>query len=157
MMQNTINDFIEQKNIAIVGVSRDKTKWGNVLKREFEKLGYQVYAINPNADDIEGEKCLHSISDLPADVDSLVISTKTDFNLELVKEAAKKGIKRVWMQRSTWPGSDGDESINFCKENNIGYVYGMCPMMYFHGKSIHGFHLWLKKVLGRMPKEMKVA
>ena len=55
--QNNVNEFLHQKKIAVVGVSRNKSKFGNMIYRELKSRGYQVMAVNPNADMVEGDRC----------------------------------------------------------------------------------------------------
>lgn len=153
-MKATINNFIEDKHIAIAGVSRDDRKWGNGLMKELEKLGYTIYPINPNTDEIKGKKCYRNISDLPEDIKSLIIATKPKDTLELVKQVKNSNIKQVWMQRGAGKGSASPEAIEYCKENGINYVYGFCPMMFF-GTGMHKFHFWMRKNFGKMPEEFK--
>ena len=154
-MQQVIDDFKEAKNIAIAGVSRtSKGKWGNALMAELTKLGKTIYPVNPNTDSIDSIKCYNTVKDLPADVDSLIIATRPEATFQLVKEAKESGIKRVWMQRGSGKGSATPEAIEFCKNNNLDYVYGLCPMMTF-GSGGHKFHLWVRKTIGRLPEELK--
>jgi predicted CoA-binding protein len=154
-MKNTINKFIASKHIAIAGISRTKkTNIGNVLLDELTKKGYQVYPINPNCEEINGVKCYHSIKDLPAEIDSLIIATNQNKTNDLIKEVKGSNIERVWMQKGAGKGSATPESISFCKENNIEYVYGLCPMMAY-GTGGHKFHFWVRKTMGRLPEEMK--
>jgi len=59
-MQNTresIEKFLQLKKISVVGVSRNKDKFGNMLYRELKNSGYQVMAVNPNVDLVEGDHC----------------------------------------------------------------------------------------------------
>ena len=154
-MQNTINEFLAAKHIAIAGVSRTtKGKWGNALMKELSKKGYTVYPVNPFADELENVKNYKTVKDLPAEVKSLIIATKPDATNQLVKEAKDAGITRVWMQKSSGKGSATPEAIQFCKENNLDYIYGICPMMAY-GKGPHKFHYWIRKTFGGLPAEMK--
>ncbi len=61
----SVENFLSQKNIAVVGVSRNTKNFGNTIYRSLKKKGYNVYPINPNAEKIEGDKCypdLHSLT-----------------------------------------------------------------------------------------------
>ena len=154
-MQKVINDFLEARHIAIAGVSgKSKIKFGNNLMKDLTKHGYTIYPVNPNTDEIDGVKCYRNVKLLPADVKSLIIATKSDATNQLVKEVKEAGMERVWMQKSTGKGSETPEAINFCKENKLDYVYGLCPFMAF-GKGPHKFHYWIRKTFGRLPVEMK--
>jgi len=154
-MQKVIDEFIKVKHIAIAGVSgKSNVKFGNNLMKELTKQGYIIYPVNPNTDEINGVKCYRNVKLLPAEVKSLIIATKSDATNLLVKEAKEAKMERVWMQRSTGKGSETPEAINFCKENKLDYVYGLCPFMAF-GKGAHKFHFWIRKTFGGLPAEMK--
>lgn len=151
-MKKVIDEFLEQKHIAIAGVSRNKNKWGNNLMRELKKKNIRIYPVNPYADELEGEKCYHTLSKLPFEAESLIIATKPKDTEKLVKQIPGSGIKRVWMQKGGGAGSASISAIEYCIENNIPYVYGFCPMMFF-GKGVHRFHFWLRKNFGKIPAE----
>jgi len=153
-MKNTINEFLAEKHIAIAGVSRNSMKWGNGLMKELKKSGIKIYPVNPHAEELEGEKCYHSIAELPAEVSSLIIATKPKYSESIVKEIEKSSIKRVWMQKGAGKGSASKEALDFCRTNNIPYVYGFCPMMFF-GTGGHKFHFWLRRNFGKVPPEFK--
>lgn len=126
-----INSFLEQKNIAVAGVSRNpKEAVGNLIYKKFKNAGYNVYAINPNADEIEGEKCYRSLKSVPETLDAVFISTHPDQSLNVVKECVGLGINKVWFHRAFGQGSYDPQAEKFCKENNIDAIIYGCPMMY---------------------------
>lgn len=121
-----IEDFLEKSNVfAVVGASRDTGKYGHKVYRDLRAAGYKVYPVNPNADEILGDKCYPSLKSLPEkpQVADLVVPPKV--TNQIVKVCKKLGIKKVWMQ----PGSESETALNFCKENNIQVVHGVCVMV----------------------------
>lgn len=156
-MRQIIESFINSKDIAIAGVSTDSTKWGSVLYRELTKKGYNVYPINPQIDEIDGAMCYRSVANLPDHVENLILATPPSATECIVKECKETGIKRIWMHRGGGgTGAQSDAAIKFVRENNMELVYGLCPMMFLHGGGIHRFHLWLKKISGKLPVEYSV-
>jgi predicted CoA-binding protein len=121
-----IEDFLEKSNVfAVVGASRDPSKYGYQVYRDLRAAGYRVYPVNPNADEILGDKCYPSLESLPEKpqvVDLVVPPKVTD---QIVKVCKKLGIEKVWMQ----PGSESETALNFCKENSIEVVHGVCVMV----------------------------
>jgi hypothetical protein len=126
MNERLITEFLDKKNVfAVVGASRNPKKYGHQVYRDLRNAGYRVYPINPNADEILGDRCYPSLEALPErpDVVDLVVPPKVT---ERVVEACKTlGIKKVWMQ----PGSESEKAIKFCKENDIHVVHGVCVMV----------------------------
>ena len=57
-----VDDFVSQKTLALVGMSRQSKKFGNYAFRELTQRGYRVFPIHPVAENIEGEKCYASLS-----------------------------------------------------------------------------------------------
>lgn len=128
-MQNLINDFLNKNNVfAVVGASRDSTKYGSKIYVDLKKSGYKVYPINPSTEEIFGDKCYPSLDKLPIKPDVVDIVVPPRITEEIVKQCKELGIVRVWMQ----PGSESEKAIKFCIENNIKSVYGVCVMVEQH-------------------------
>lgn len=146
--QAAVNRFLESKNIAVVGVSRKSSKFGNVIYKELKKKGYNLYGVNPNLEIIDGDKCYKNLKELEGKVDGVInVVSKTETE-SVVKEASEIGVKNIWMQQ----GSESEEAIKFCRENGINEVHKECILMFADPvNSIHGVHRWLWKVLGKLP------
>lgn len=126
MNEELIKEFLRKKNIyAVIGVSRNPRKYGHRVYKDLKMSGYRVYPINPNADEIFGDKCYHSLKELPKKPDVVDIVVPPMITVDIVKECKELGIKRVWMQ----PGSESKKTINFCKENDINIIHGVCVMV----------------------------
>ena len=144
-----IQDFMAQHELAVAGVSRDKRKFGTAVYLDFKSKGYHVYAINPNATEIDGDKCYASLADLPGPVGGLVCAAKPAVTEELVRQAAAAGIKRVWIQQ----GAESKAAVDFCKQNGIDVVYGECIFMYEPNTMwMHGAHRFVRELFGGGPK-----
>ena len=126
MNPNLITDFLRKQNVfAVVGVSKKPAKYGHQVYIDLKEAGYVVYAVNPTIDEVLGDRCYHSLSELPEKpdvVDTVVPPAVTE---KIVEECKELGIARVWMQ----PGSESEKAINFCVENNIKVVHDMCVMV----------------------------
>lgn len=126
-----IEEFLKQKNIAVAGMSRKpQGAVGNLVYKKFKNAGYNVFAINPNADEIEGEKCYRTLKSVPTKPDAVFISTHPDQSLDVVKDCAELGINKVWFHRSFGQGSYNQDAEKFCKEKGIDAIIYACPMMY---------------------------
>ena len=126
MNEELIKEFLDKRNVfAVVGASRDPQKYGFQVYRDLKNAGYEVYPVNPNADDILGDKCYPSLESLPKkpDVVDVVVPPKVTENA--VETCKRLGIVKVWMQ----PGSESEKSIKFCEENGLQTVHGVCVMI----------------------------
>ena len=155
-MKQTIQAFMDHKKVAIAGASPKKDNFGLSLMTELEKLGNEVYPVNPRYDEVEGKKCLSSVKDLPAGVENLILAVPPELNEELVEQLVGSEIKRVWMVKGMGKGAYSEKAHAACEENQIDVVYGFCPMM-FYGGGGHKFHLWLRKTFGKLPGEYQLS
>jgi predicted CoA-binding protein len=86
------------KVIAVVGLSakteRDSYNVASYLKNH----GYKIIPVNPGQDEILGEKCYASLSDIPEKVDVVDIFRRPEHIPPIVDEAIKIGAKVIWLQ-----------------------------------------------------------
>lgn len=154
-MKNTIDQFLADKHLAIVGVSRERMKWGNMLMRTLSKRGYHIYCINPHADMIEGIRCINSIQQLPTFVNNAIITLSTDTTKELLQTIQQSPLQRIWLPTN---GGSTDEVLKALmptlRAKNIDVVYDVCPMMYFVPAHIHKLHYNIRKWTKKLPKEL---
>ena len=143
-----VDEFVSQKTLAVVGVSRDPKKFGSMAYRELKAKGYHVFPVNRNVESVDGDKCFASLSALPEKVDGVVIVVPPKETEQVVRDADAAGIRRVWMQQ----GAQSDAAIRYCQEHNINEVHGECIMMFAQPvKSVHGFHRGVWKLFGKLP------
>jgi uncharacterized protein len=129
-LTDAAREFLAQKRIAVAGVSRDGTLPANYIYCRLRDAGYHVFAVNPNAGTVEGDRAYHHIGDIPVAVDGVVIATPPEHALEIVEECAALGVPRVWMHRSFGAGSLDGEAVKLCHERGIAVIPGACPMMF---------------------------
>ncbi len=152
-MLEIINHFVEDKNLALIGVSKNQQKFGNALLKELSKLGYTIYPVHPDLQYVEGVKCFRSLDELPENVQNLLLVVQPKATEEIVKGINPDKIKRVWMHKGMGSGSSSILAIHECKDKGIEVVYGFCPMMFLSSSGIHRFHLWMRKTFGKTPAE----
>lgn len=146
--RKVVEDFIAQKKIAVVGVSRKKTKFGNAIYKELKQKGYNVFAINPHLNEFEGDICYPDLLSLPEKVDAVVINVPPLQTEKIVREVKVAGIKKVWLQQ----GSQSEDAIKFCEENGIDCVSNECILMFAQPSAfIHRAHKWIWGFLGKLP------
>jgi uncharacterized protein len=146
---STVNEFLSQKSLAIVGVSQTGKKFSNYVFNELKSKRYQVFPVNPKTESISGETCYPNLNALHEKVGGVVVITKPTETEKIVREAQALGIKHVWIQQ----GAESDEAIRFCKENGMNLVHGECILMFAEPiGSFHKFHWWIWKLVGKLPK-----
>ena len=144
-----VADFVGQRKLAVVGVSRQGKKFGNFAFRELRSKGYELFPVHPQAETIEGGRCYPSLRALPEPVDALLIVVPPAQTEQVVRDAATAGIRRVWMQQ----GAESPAAIKFCQENGIREVHGECILMFSEPLAWwHRAHRWAWRLLGKLPQ-----
>lgn len=138
-------DFLAVKRIAVTGVSRDAGNHGsNVVYNRLRDRGYDVFAVNPNADEVEGDPAYSDLASIPGGVDAVVIATRPAHAVGTMRECAELGIDRVWMHRSVGSGSVSAEATQLGREHGITVIDGGCPLMF--DPVADGFHKLMRPV-----------
>src|ERR1043166_10152617 len=101
-------EFLAHRRVAVTGVSRQGDHGSNVVYKRLRDRGYEVFAVNPNADAVEGDRAYHDLRSIPGGVEAVVIGTRADRADDTMRECSELGIKHVWMHRSFGPGSVSD-------------------------------------------------
>jgi predicted CoA-binding protein len=130
-IKQAATEFLANKRIAVTGVSRaPKGHGGNIVYQRLRQRGYEVFAVNPNADEVEGDACFHDLASIPGGVDAVVIGTRPETADATMRECADLGIKQVWMHRGPGGGSVSDSATEFGRQQGITVIDGGCPLMF---------------------------
>jgi uncharacterized protein len=130
-MKEAAAEFLAQKRIAVTGVSRKPKEHGsNTVFKRLRARGYDVFAVNPNADKVEGARCYRDLRSIPGGVDAVVIATAPEKAEGTMRECAELGIKHVWMHRSYGQGSVSAAATAYGRKHGITVIDGGCPLMF---------------------------
>jgi hypothetical protein len=130
-IKEAASPFLANKRIAVTGVSRKPQGHGsNVVYQRLRDRGYEVFAVNPNADQVEGDPCYPDVKSLPGGVDAVVIGTRPEVAEDTMRECADLGVKHVWMHRSFGEGSVSDAATEYGRGQGISVIDGGCPCMF---------------------------
>jgi predicted CoA-binding protein len=149
-------EFLANKRVAVTGVSRQpNSHGGNVVYRRLRERGYEVFAVNPNANEVEGDPCYHELRSIPGGVEAVVIATRPEVADETMRECEELGIEHVWMHRGPGGGSVSKTAADFGRERGIAVIDGGCPCMFdptadFGHKAMRAIFT----LTGNVPKEV---
>ena len=130
-VKEAATQFLANRRIAVTGVSREpQTHAGNAVFRRLRDRGYEVYAVNPNAEELEGVRCYPDLTSIPGGVDAVVIATRPEVAEQTMRECADLGIRHVWMHRAFGAGSVSDAATEFGRARGIVVIDGGCPLMF---------------------------
>jgi predicted CoA-binding protein len=147
-----IQDFLGQKRIAMVGISRQPQDFSLTLFRELRKRGYDAVPVNPQAKQIDGQPCFARLQDVHPSVDCALLMTSPSASDAVVRDCAEAGVKRVWMYRAGGAGAVSPEAVKYCEGHGIAVIPGECPFMFLpEGSWFHRVHGVLRKITGRYP------
>lgn len=147
-------EFLTQKRIAVAGVSRTPQNTANAIYRKLRDEGYEVFPVNPHADEVEGDRCYASVRAIPGRLDGALLVTRPESTDQLVRDCAAAGVPRVWMHENAFFKSGtsvSEDAAAFCRENGISVIAGGCPMMFFDVG--HKCMRWMFRVMGKLPNE----
>ncbi len=145
--------FLQGRRIAVAGVSRDKGQPANAIFRRLKASGYEVLPINPTASEVEGAACYRDLAAAPGPIDGVMIVTSPKASIEVVRQCAQLGIRRVWFHRSIGEGSVSEEAVKECAARGIDAIVGGCPLMFCEPVDIgHKCMKWWFQRQGRVPK-----
>lgn len=149
-------NFLATKRIAVTGVSRAAAgHGGNTVYQRLRDRGYDVFAVNPNATEVEGDTCYPDLAGIPGGVDAVVVATRPDAAEATVRQCADLGIKQVWMHRSVGQGSVCNEATVYGRDHGITVIDGGCPLMF--DPAADPGHKFMRVVLtafGKVPRKV---
>jgi len=102
-----LRSLLAVKTVAVVGLSKDPTKFSHRVAAYLMGNGYKIVPVNPFADEVLGEKCFKSLLDVPADLQRKIelvdIFRPAEDVLPIVEEAVQLKqrhgkLRTVWMQ-----------------------------------------------------------
>ncbi|MGZ8475505.1 MAG: CoA-binding protein [Candidatus Limnocylindria bacterium] len=154
-LRQAAEEFLAQSRIAVAGVSRDTKQPANLIYRRLRDTSHTVFAVNPNAEEVEGDRCFASVAAIPDGIDGVVIVTTPEVAQDVVADCVAAGVPRVWLHTGIGPGSSSLAAVEACRAHGIRVIPGGCPNMY--GETADPGHLCMRCLLrmtGRLPRNL---
>lgn len=147
------DEFLAQRRIAVAGVSRTTEDAANLIYRKLRAKGYQVFAINPNAESFDGDPCYPDVKSTPTKPDAVMIVTHPEITEQIVRDCVEADIRYIWIHRSIMGNSLSEKAIRLCQDKNLNVIAGGCPMMFCEPVDVgHKCMRWLTRISGGLPK-----
>lgn len=144
-MQPGVQEFLAEKRIAVVGVSRTRG-FGNLAWRELRRQGYEVFPVNAGADEVEGQRCWRRLADVPGPPRAVLAVVPPAETEKLVGECARLGVTRLWMQQ----GAESEAAIRAAEAAGMSVVHHACVLMYAAPKGVHRWHAGWRRLFGKL-------
>ena len=130
-IKDAATEFLGHTRIAVTGVSRTPGSHGsNAVYKRLRERGYEVFAVNPNAEEVEGDPAFRDLRTIPGGVEAVVIGTRPEIAEQTMRECAELGIEHVWMHRGPGRGSVSNTAAAYGRERGIAVIDGGCPCMF---------------------------
>src|SRR3954452_6751047 len=153
--RESAEEFLAQRRIAVAGVSRDANQPANLIYRRLRATGHEVFAVNPNAETVEGEPAFATVRDIPGGVDGVVVVTPPGATVGVVADCVTAGVPRVWIHRGLGPGSSSPDAVALALAHGLAVIPRRCPNMV--GATSDAGHRCLRTLLmagGRIPRRV---
>jgi predicted CoA-binding protein len=146
--------FLANQRVAVTGVSRTpKSHGSNVVYRRLRERGYEVFAVNPNAHEVEGDQSFPDLRSIPGGVEAVVIGTRPQIAEQTMRECGELGVKHVWMHHGAGESSVSDAATQYGRQHGITVIDGGCPLMF--GRTADLGHRLMRVALARrVPKQV---
>ena len=110
------------QTIAVVGASPDPSRTSHDVMRYLQRVGYRCIPVNPNTDEVLGERCYPSLADLPEPIDLVDVFRRAKYCADIAREAAAIGAPALWLQL----GLRSAEARDVAEEASMAYVEDAC-------------------------------
>ncbi|MBL8212556.1 MAG: CoA-binding protein [Bryobacterales bacterium] len=148
-----IQQFLANPRVAILGVSRNPNAYSQAVLSAFLKEEYQALPINPNATDIEGIPCFHSVLDIKPAPAAAVLLVPEDQLAEATRDCLRAGVHHLWFRHKETPGSETTRAAAAARVNDANVISGECPLMFLPSAGwVHRAHGFLAQLVGQYPK-----
>ncbi len=119
-----IKEIFSLKNVAVVGMSKNKEKAAHYVPKYLSDNGYNIIPVNPTADQILDKKSYHSLDEIDQDIDIVDVFRPSDQVLPVIQEAIKKKPKVIWLQE----GIHNSEAEELARKEGIKVVFNRCML-----------------------------
>lgn len=144
--------FLAGKPIVVAGVSRSGNAPANAIFRRLQATGLEPVAVNPNAAEIDGQRCYPNVEAVPGPVHGVMVVTHPKDATAVVRAALGRGVKQIWFHRSFGDGSVSEEAVALCRSHGVEPIVGGCPLMYCGPVDpAHRFFRWWLRRGQRVP------
>ena len=118
-----IKQILEQaQNIAVVGLSDNPDRVSYQVSEAMQLRGYRIIPVNPNAEQILGEKSYATLKDIPEPVDIVNVFRRSEHTPEIAEESVSIGAKVIWLQL----GVSNDQTAEIAQNGGLEVIMDRC-------------------------------
>jgi predicted CoA-binding protein len=149
-----IDEFLAQKRLVVVGASDDTRNFGRTIYHELREHGYDVAAVNPRAETVDGDRCYPDLAAVPGEIDGVIVMVSSERSAAVVEACAERGVRRVWLFKGLGgPGALSDEAVAVAAAHDLDLIAGACPLMFLEPVGwFHRVHRGMRHMNGSLAK-----
>jgi predicted CoA-binding protein len=118
-----IKQILEKtKVIAVVGLSDNPDRTSYMVSEAMQNKGYRIIPVNPNAEQILGEKCYASLTDITEQIDIVNVFRRSEFIVPIAEEAIKVKAKVLWLQLGVY----NEEAASLAGNQGLSVIMDRC-------------------------------
>ena len=114
------DQFLAGSTYAVVGASKDRSKFGNIVLRCYLQHGYKAIPLHPAVPEIEGLATYPQLAALPEPVHGVSIVTPPSVTETVIDDAIRLGIRHLWIQ----PGAEHPAAIERAEAAGLNVIHG---------------------------------
>lgn len=125
---NDLRSYLDdpETSFAIVGATNTPGKYGGRIYRDLKSKGFKVYAVNPRAEEVDGDPAYATLKDLPEKPTMAVMVVPAKVGLDVIDDAVEIGLENIWVQ----PGAESEELLAKLDEKGLSWIgNGPCVMV----------------------------
>jgi predicted CoA-binding protein len=154
-LREAAEEFLAQPRIAVAGVSRDSKQPANLIYRRLRDTHHEVFPVNPNAEEVEGDRAYATVGEIAGGVDGVVVVTTPESADGVMVDCVNAGVPRVWLHRGIGPGSISENAIAYGHEHGVSVIAGGCPNMFGETSDAgHRCMLAMLRLTGKVPRDV---
>ncbi|MBP1967946.1 putative CoA-binding protein [Virgibacillus natechei] len=108
--------------IAVVGLSDNPDKTAFQISKIMQENGYRIIPVNPNVEEVLGEKAYPTLTDIPDNIDIINVFRRPEHLPDIAKEAAQTDCSVFWAQQ----GIISEEAYDYLKERDFTVMMDLC-------------------------------
>lgn len=125
--ENPTNEELKQiltsaKTIAVVGLSSNPERTSYQIAKIMQQEGYRIIPVNPTVEEVLGEKAYASLTEVPEQIDIINIFRRSEYLLEIAKEATQTNCNIFWAQQ----GIMNEEAYHYLKQHDFTVIMDLC-------------------------------
>ncbi|MBS4194116.1 CoA-binding protein [Lederbergia citri] len=110
------------KRIAVVGISDNPERTSYMVSEAMKNAGYEIIPVNPQIDEVFGEKAVASLKDIDGHIDIVNVFRRPEFLPDIAKEFSEIDADVFWAQL----GIENEEAYQYLKEKGYTVIMDRC-------------------------------